>query len=104
MVLEDGLAEFVTFDREFRGFADGRAQGPVTAAAGPDGDKGGVWGYAFFKPVTGAVEEGRGCEGAVAVGGSGGDLAFDSRGDADGVHGSALACLCRMWKFVWSPK
>jgi len=53
---EDGFAELVAFDGEFGGLSDGAAEGPV-AAAGPDGDDGSVWGYAFFQPVSAAVAE-----------------------------------------------
>jgi hypothetical protein len=81
------FAKVVAFDGEFPGLADRRAQGPMTAAAGPHGDKGGVWGYAFFQPIAGAVEEGCGCKEAVAVARCGADLAFQGGLDADGVHG-----------------
>src|SRR5262245_34086695 len=77
MALEHRLAQLVTFDGELGGFADSGTQGPVTAAAGPEGDDGSIWGYASFEPVAGPVEEGCGGEEAVAVGGSGRDLAFD---------------------------
>jgi hypothetical protein len=95
IALEDRLAELVTLDREFRGFADGRAQGPVTAAAGPDGDDGSVWGHALFEPVAGAVAERGGAEEAVAVAvaGSGGDLALVCGCDGDGVHVWAFLSL-----------
>jgi hypothetical protein len=46
MSLEDGLAGFVAFDGELGGLADSGMQGPVTAASGPDGDDGSVWGIA----------------------------------------------------------
>src|SRR5262245_43282635 len=51
MVLEDRLAQLVTFDGELGGFGDSGTQGPVTAAAGPDGDDGSGWGYASFQIV-----------------------------------------------------
>jgi hypothetical protein len=46
----------------------------VTAAAGPDGDDGSAWGYAFFQPVAGPVEEGCGRGEGVAVAGCGGGV------------------------------
>jgi hypothetical protein len=86
MPLEDRLAKFVTLDAELRGFADGRAQGPVTAAAGPDGDDGVRRVCTFFQPMTGAVEEWCGCKEPVTVAGGGGDLALVCGCDGDGVH------------------
>jgi hypothetical protein len=55
MASEDGFAKVVAFDGEFPGLADRRAQGPMTAAAGPDYDDGSVWGYALFQPVASPV-------------------------------------------------
>jgi hypothetical protein len=48
-----------------------------------------------FEPIAGAIGEWGGGEEAVAVGGSGGDLAFDGGSDTDGVHCFALARFCR---------
>jgi hypothetical protein len=58
IALEDWLARFVAFDGEFGGLAEGAAERPMIAAAGPDGDDGSVWGPALFQPVPGTVEEG----------------------------------------------
>src|SRR5262245_244423 len=86
MGLEHRLAQLVTFDGELGGFADSGTQGPVTAAAGPDGDDRSIWGYAFFPPIAGAVEKRCGCQEVVPVTGGGRDLAFDGGSDIDGVH------------------
>jgi hypothetical protein len=86
MALEDGLAEFVTLDHEFCGFADSGMQGPVTAAVGADDDDRSIWGYAFFPPIAGAVEKRCGCQEVVPVTGGCGDLAFDGGSDVDDVH------------------
>ena len=56
----------------------------MAQAAGPDGDDASVRGCAFVQPVAGAVEERCSCEEAVAVAGSGGDLAFDRGDDGEG--------------------
>src|SRR5262245_52397402 len=80
MVLEDRLAQLVTFDGELGGFGDSGTQGPVTAAAGPDGDDGSDWGYASFQIVQAIAQRAQRwpivlpeyCDGA-------GGLIFDGR-------------------------